>query len=90
LIEDTMIDATNPTQTARALLEDAQVALLDAEQAHRREEQRLADATAELERLDAEVGAANPDDEKAFGRAVAARDAARARRAALAEREERA
>jgi chromosome segregation ATPase len=64
--------------------------VLKAQEALDREEKRLAETQDEIQRLTDEVQATDPDDDKAFSRLVAARDAARGRAEALEVREEKA
>ena len=56
---------------------------------HEREARRLEETNQEIRSLTKQVKLTDPDDAKAFERLVAARDAARGRAEALAEREER-
>ena len=56
---------------------------------HKREARRLEETNQEIRSLTKQVKLTDPDDAKAFERLVAARDAARGRAEALAEREER-
>lgn len=66
----------------------ARDALDQAKQAHAREAQRLEAAEAELAALSKDVLAVDPDgDPKGFARVATAKDAARARHAAIQERE---
>ncbi len=77
--------------TTKSAQKDLAVAAVKvAADALQREEARLAETNAAIERLTSEVEAADPDDEKLLGKLVAQRDAARGRAEALAPREEKA
>jgi hypothetical protein len=67
-------------------LEAAQRAADEAEERLALEQRRVEATTKELEALDEQLRLADPDDEKSFGRIVAAQGVARARLAALQER----
>lgn len=70
-------------------VEEARQAVEGAELANQREEQRLAEAHAEIARLTAKVQETDPENETAFAKLVQTRDTARGRAEALAVRVER-